>query len=158
MKWMSPSPRSVQARRPASATDRVLDARAARSAIMRSVPSKDTGIERTVRRAVHAAGFRFATHRRDMPGAPDLAFPRYRVVLFVHGCFWHGHGCPRGSRIPRTNTDYWVQKVARNRARDARSTRRLRRQGWSVWTVWECRLASGTARVIRALEAKRSPD
>lgn len=109
-----------------------------RSAIMRAVKSKDTGPELMVRRAVHALGMRFRLHRKDLPGCPDLVLPRHRTVIFVHGCFWHGHSCKRGARMPATNADYWREKIQRNEARDEDNARRLREAGWDVITVWEC--------------------
>lgn len=98
-----------------------------------------------VRRALHAAGFRFRLHRKDLPGSPDLTFPGLRKVIFVHGCFWHGHDCARGARVPKTNTAFWVAKIARNQARDERNRLELERAGWRVMVIWECatRDASG---------------
>ncbi|MEO4041146.1 very short patch repair endonuclease [Hoeflea sp. CAU 1731] len=110
----------------------------ARSAVMRAVKSRDTAPEMVVRRLVHALGYRYRLHRRDLPGAPDLVFPGRRKVVFVHGCFWHGHDCPRGARAPKTNADYWRAKIARNTARDARNAQALADAGWRVLTVWEC--------------------
>lgn len=92
-----------------------------------------------VRRLVHAMGYRFRLHRRDLPGSPDLVLPRRRAVIFVHGCFWHVHSCQRG-RVPKSNTSYWTAKRLRNAARDRRALRRLRRDGWRVLTLWECQL------------------
>lgn len=112
----------------------------ARSAVMRAVRGKDTGPELKVRRAAHALGYRFRLHRKDLPGSPDLVFPRLKTVVFVHGCFWHGHDCARGARTPKTNTDYWRAKIARNVARDARTAAELAALGWKVETLWECEL------------------
>lgn len=109
-----------------------------RSAIMRAVRATDTTPERLVRSLAHRLGYRFRLHRRDLPGAPDLVFPKLRAVVFVHGCFWHQHSCPRGNRRPATNAAYWNAKLDRNVRRDARNAARLRRAGWSVMTVWEC--------------------
>ncbi|MBW8636651.1 very short patch repair endonuclease [Hoeflea sp. WL0058] len=118
---------------------------------MRAVKSRDTAPEMVVRRLVHALGYRYRLHRRDLPGVPDLVFPGRRKVVFVHGCFWHGHDCPRGARAPKTNADYWRAKIARNTARDARNAQALTDAGWRVLTVWECE----TAKTKRAdLEAK----
>jgi DNA mismatch endonuclease (patch repair protein) len=105
---------------------------------MQAVKSKDTAPEMVVRRALHAAGFRFRLHRRDLPGCPDLTFPGRRKVIFVHGCFWHGHDCARGARVPKTNTAYWVAKVARNQARDEKNCLELERVGWKAMVIWEC--------------------
>ena len=105
---------------------------------MQAVKSKDTGPELAVRRMLHARGFRYRLHRRDLPGCPDLVFPGRRKVVFIHGCFWHGHDCARGARTPKSNTSYWAQKVGRNRVRDADAAEQLLVEGWDVLIVWEC--------------------
>jgi DNA mismatch endonuclease (patch repair protein) len=107
---------------------------------MRAVKAKDTAPELQVRRFVHSLGCRFRLHRKDLPGAPDIVFPRLRRVLFVHGCFWHGHSCKRGNRIPKTNREYWVQKIQRNRNRDSEHARDLEALGWRQLVIWECEL------------------
>ena len=112
-----------------------------RSRIMRSIKSRDTKPEMAVRRTAHAMGFRYRLHRADLPGSPDLVFPSRRAVVFVHGCFWHGHGCKRGRRAPKTNASYWTAKIARNRQRDREAVLSLRRQGWRVLVLWECQLS-----------------
>lgn len=111
-----------------------------RSHIMRAVKSKDTAPEMKVRRLAHALGYRFRLHRKDLPGSPDLVFPRLRKVIFVHGCFWHGHKCRRGARVPVNNHAFWLAKIVRNRARDKSTQRSLRSIGWRVLVVWECSL------------------
>ena len=111
-----------------------------RSAVMRRVRAKDTTPERTVRRLLTRLGARYRLHRGDLPGKPDIVMPGRRLVLFVHGCFWHGHDCPRGARVPKANRDYWTAKVARNRARDESAREALTALGWRVETVWECEL------------------
>ncbi len=111
---------------------------AQRSAVMRAVKSKDTAPELAVRRAAHALGLRFRLQRADLPGKPDLVFPRHRVALFVHGCFWHGHDCPRGARMPQTNRAYWEAKIGRNMARDKAVAAALRKLGWTPRILWEC--------------------
>lgn len=111
-----------------------------RSRTMRAVRSKDTTPELIVRRLVHSLGFRFRLHRKDLPGSPDLVFPSRRKVIFVNGCFWHGHDCPRGARQPKTNAEYWAAKVARNRERDRQAAQELLGAGWEVSTLWECEL------------------
>lgn len=115
-----------------------------RSAVMRAVKSRDTGPERKVRRAAHALGLRFRLRRDDLPGKPDLVFPGRRIALFVHGCFWHGHDCPRGARVPQVNRDYWLAKIGRNVARDKASLTALRKLGWKPAIVWECETADAT--------------
>ncbi len=111
-----------------------------RSAVMRAVKSKDTKPELRLRKALHALGFRYRLNVKDLPGKPDLVFPRHRAVLFVHGCFWHGHGCKRGRRKPKSNAQYWRDKIAKNRARDRKNKKALEAMGWRVITVWECEI------------------
>lgn len=109
-----------------------------RSEIMRRVRSVDTTPERLVRRIIYRLGGRFALHASDLPGRPDIVLRARGAVVFVHGCFWHGHDCARGARIPKANRAYWTGKVARNRLRDARTRRALQKQGWRTLVVWEC--------------------
>ncbi|MGE5500377.1 MAG: very short patch repair endonuclease, partial [Ignavibacteriales bacterium] len=96
--------------------------------------------ERAVRRLLTALGARYRLHRKDLPGNPDIVMPGRRLALFVHGCFWHGHDCARGARVPKANREYWTAKVARNVARDARTREALTAGGWRVETIWECEL------------------
>ncbi len=110
-----------------------------RSDVMSRVGSKDTKPELMIRKGLHALGFRYRLHVKDLPGKPDLVFRRYGSVIFVNGCFWHGHSCPR-CRMPSTNADYWKRKVARNVERDAMNRRSLLDEGWRVLTIWECSL------------------
>jgi DNA mismatch endonuclease, patch repair protein len=111
-----------------------------RSRIMRAVKGHDTGPEMVVRRLAHGMGYRFRLHRTDLPGKPDLVFPRLHKVVFVHGCFWHGHDCARGARIPIHNRDYWTSKIARNKERDKNVPLALRTLGWKSLQIWECEL------------------
>lgn len=111
-----------------------------RSRIMRAVKGRDTGPELVVRRLVFGMGFRYRLHRTDLPGKPDLAFVGRHKVIFVHGCFWHGHECARGAREPKANKEYWVAKIARNKERDRRNLASLRSQGWESFIIWECEL------------------
>lgn len=126
-----------------------------RSRIMARVKSKGMKPEMKVRRLLHGLGYRYRLHRADLPGRPDLVFPSRRKVIFVNGCFWHRHdGCPR-VRIPTNNKDYWIAKLDRNHARDARNFAALQKLGWSALTVWECELGdlqSVTGRVVDFLE------
>ena len=115
-------------------------AEADRSRIMRAVRGTDTAPERKVRRLLYGRGYRYRLHRRDLPGKPDLVFLGRRKVIFVHGCFWHGHDCRRGDREPKSNVAYWRAKIARNRERDGEHLRALEGDGWSVLVVWECEL------------------
>jgi DNA mismatch endonuclease, patch repair protein len=104
---------------------------------MSRVRGKDTVPELIVRRMVHAEGYRYRLHRKGLPGKPDLVFPGRRKAVFVHGCFWHGHGCKIG-RLPKSRSEYWEPKIARNRERDAQNRAELESLGWQVLTVWQC--------------------
>ncbi len=114
--------------------------KAKRSAVMARVKGRDTQPELIVRKLLWGLGARYRLHRRDLPGAPDIVLPGRKLAVFVHGCFWHGHDCARGARVPKSNRDYWVAKVARNQARDARTQTELAALGWRVEVVWECQL------------------
>ena len=107
---------------------------------MRAVKSRNTGPEMKVRRLVHALGRRYRLYRKDLPGKPDLVFTTKRRVIFVHGCFWHGHDCSRGDRLPKTNSSYWRTKIDRNRKRDTAALHALKSNHWSPLIVWECEL------------------
>lgn len=109
---------------------------------MQAVKSSNTTPEMLVRRALHAEGYRYRLHVKSLPGCPDLAFPSKRRVIFINGCFWHGHACSRGSRVPKTNRQYWEKKIAGNRERDSRNGDALRALGWRVLTLWECEIKS----------------
>lgn len=113
-----------------------------RSRLMARVRQRDTKPEMAVRKAAHALGFRFRLQRRDLPGRPDIVFPRLGKVLFVHGCFWHSHPGCRWATVPKTRTEYWDAKLAANRARDERVERELAARGWDVGVVWECETRS----------------
>ena len=108
-----------------------------RSRMMAAVPQADSTPELVVRRVLHAMGYRFRLHRRDLPGSPDIALPKYRKVVFVHGCFWHQHGC-RKTTTPSSNVDFWYDKFAQNKSRDRRNRRELKEMGWESLVVWEC--------------------
>lgn len=116
-----------------------------RTRVMRAVKGKDTKPEMTVRRLAHALGYRFRLHRKDLPGKPDLVFPGRNKVIFVHGCFWHGHDCARGSRQPNQNAEYWRTKIGRNVARDAANLQALVAQGWQPLVIWECEMKDRAA-------------
>ena len=118
---------------------------AKRSAVMARVKSKDTTPEKALRRILTGLGARYRLQRKDLPGKPDLVMPGRRLAFFVHGCFWHGHDCARGARVPKANRDYWLAKVARNKARDAASTLALEAAGWRVETIWECQMKDASA-------------
>lgn len=130
-----------------------------RSAVMRRVKGKDTAPELTVRKALTALGARYRLHRADLPGKPDIVISGRRLAILVHGCFWHGHDCARGSRVPKDNRDYWVGKVEKNRCRDAKNRVALAALGWRVETIWECDLkdADALAARLRGLLSLKHP-
>jgi DNA mismatch endonuclease (patch repair protein) len=107
---------------------------------MQAVKSKDTTPELLVRSLAHRMGYRFRLHRKDLPGKPDLVFPGMRKAIFVHGCFWHGHDCVRGARVPKNNREYWTKKIGRNKERDKAARQALAQSGWKVAVFWECTL------------------
>jgi DNA mismatch endonuclease (patch repair protein) len=113
-----------------------------RSRIMRAVKSQNTAPEKFVRSLLHSLGFRYRLHRKDLPGKPDIVFPARGKVIFVHGCFWHGHTCRRGARTPKNNADYWIAKIERNRVRDKINVEKLRNEGWQVLMIWECEIGN----------------
>ena len=108
---------------------------------MSRIKGRHTKPEMLLRQGLHARGLRFRLHVKDLPGRPDLVFPRYRAAMFVHGCFWHGHSCPL-FKLPATRRQFWEGKIAGNRSRDARDLAALVTAGWRVLTVWECALRS----------------
>jgi DNA mismatch endonuclease (patch repair protein) len=106
---------------------------------MQSVRTKNTGPEVKVRQLLHAMGYRFRLHRRDLPGTPDIVFPKKRKVIFVNGCFWHGHNCSKG-QLPKSRIDYWKDKIDRNCERDKKNSDELAELGWKTLTLWQCEL------------------
>lgn len=123
----------------------------ARSRIMRSIRQKNTKPEVLVRKLLHAMGFRFRLHQRDLPGRPDIVLRRHNAVVQVHGCFWHQHNCAI-SNVPRTRQGYWLPKLARNVARDRENEALIKSLGWKTMTVWECELRD-PMKVARSLKA-----
>lgn len=119
---------------------------------MQQVKGKDTQPELHVRSMLHRMGYRFRLHRKDLPGTPDIVFPSRRVVVFVHGCYWHGHGCRIG-QLPKSRLEYWEPKIAANRERDRRKETALVAAGWRVAVVWQCELgdAEKLAARLRAI-------
>ena len=115
-----------------------------RSENMRAIHSRDTQPEIEVRSLVHKLGYRFRLHRKDIPGTPDLVFPARRKVIFVHGCFWHSHACKTGL-IPKSNRDFWLPKLRRNKARDRKNLEVLMKQGWDSLVIWQCELRDSDA-------------
>ena len=120
-----------------------------RSAVMRRVKGRDTGPEMVVRRALRALGVGYRLGGAGLPGRPDVVMKGRRAVIFVHGCFWHGHDCARGAREPKANADYWRAKIGRNRERDRMSEQALAADGWGILTVWECELKDAEALTAR---------
>ena len=105
---------------------------------MSQIKGKNTKPEMAVRRLCHALGYRFRLHRKDLPGKPDLVFPKYKVVIFVHGCFWHSHDCKYGSVQPKTNQKFWKEKRQRTVERDRENSRKIEKLGWRYLVLWEC--------------------
>jgi len=124
-----------------------------RQRTMRAVRAKDTQPEWIVRRIVHGLGYRYRLHGAALPGKPDMVFTARRKVIFIHGCFWHGHQCPAGLNRPRSNTPYWLPKLNRTVQRDAEHRKALAALGWRSLTLWECELRSGSLprRIVRFL-------
>ena len=116
---------------------------ATRSRMMSGIRGKNTKPEHQIRSLLHRNGFRFRLHVKDLPGKPDVVLPRYQAVIFVHGCFWHGHDCHL-FRLPGSRTEFWETKIARNQANDCLAAERLSETGWRVATVWECSLRGRT--------------
>lgn len=117
---------------------------------MSRIRSRDTKPELLLRRGLHARGLRFRLHRKDLPGCPDLVFPRFRVAVFVHGCFWHGHDCPM-FKWPRTRTGFWRRKIDGNSERDRRAHAALAENHWRVLVIWECALRGPQRRPVAAV-------
>lgn len=124
----------------------IVDA-ATRSRMMSSIRSRNTKPEMRVRQFLHRQGFRFRLHVRELPGKPDIVLPRYRAVIFVHGCFWHGHDC-HIFKMPQTRTAFWQEKIARNRTNDEKSNEKLLASGWRVGIVWECAIRNSDMEIL----------
>jgi DNA mismatch endonuclease, patch repair protein len=111
-----------------------------RSLVMSAVPLKNTKPEIALRRYLHAKGLRFRNNDKRLPGSPDIVLKKYSTVIFVNGCFWHGHSHCRYARLPSTNTEFWSKKIASNKKRDSKKIRELKKAGWKVLVVWQCDL------------------
>jgi DNA mismatch endonuclease (patch repair protein) len=122
--------------------------------MMAAVRGKNTIPEKIVRTALFSAGYRYRLHRRDLPGSPDITLPRFHMAVFVHGCFWHGHGCARGRR-PTSKTEFWNPKLDKNMERDQHNQALLRAAGWDVVVIWECRIDEGCRELMRRLDDQR---
>lgn len=130
-----------------------------RSEIMRAVQTKNGRYELLVRSALHRMGYRFRIHGRDLPGTPDIVLPKWKTVVFVHGCYWHRHGCSK-TTTPKTNEKFWLRKFEVNVSRDHFTSDQLRRMGWNVVVVWQCELGSleKAKAVLRRLLPSRDSD
>ena len=117
-----------------------------RSEIMSKISGKETKPEILVRKFLFANGFRFRKNDKRYPGKPDIVLPKYRTVIFVHGCFWHGHNCPAG-KLPETNKKFWTEKISGNIERDKKNKKELKKLGWNVITIWQCELQNKNERI-----------
>ena len=113
---------------------------AQRSYNMSRIKGKNTKPEMLVRKYLHAQGFRYKLHDKTLPGKPDLVLPKYKTVIFIHGCFWHGHSSCKYFTIPKTRTEWWTEKITKNKANDEKAVKLLKKEGWKIITIWECKL------------------
>jgi DNA mismatch endonuclease (patch repair protein) len=121
---------------------------AKRSSIMSKISGKETKPEILVRKRLFSQGFRYRKNVKDLPGKPDIVLPKYKTVIFIHGCFWHGHTCKRGA-LPETNFEFWKEKIGKNIERDERNILELKQKGWKVIVIWQCEIKSIKLRNIR---------
>ena len=119
-----------------------------RSRMMSNIRSKNTSPELLIRKALHARGFRFRVHAKNLPGTPDLVLSKYKAAVFIHGCFWHGHRC-HYFKVPQTRQEFWLEKIGKNQARDEQQIASLRAQNWRVLTIWEC--------AVRSMKKQKTP-
>lgn len=110
---------------------------------MSKIGPKDSKPELFVRSMIHRMGYRFRLHRKDLPGTPDLVFPKYNSVIFIHGCYWHGHKNCKKASIPETNTKFWKNKIQKNKERDKTNINELKKLGWDVLVIWQCEIKRG---------------
>ena len=127
-----------------------------RSSIMSSVRSKNTKPEMYVRSMLHNNGLRFRLHSKNLPGSPDIVLSRLKTAIFVNGCFWHGHNCPKGRR-PASNLDFWNEKLDQNLRRDEENHASLREMGWRVIVIWECEIVNTTEKIVGELRLAKQP-
>lgn len=111
-----------------------------RSYNMSQIKSGNTKPEILVRKFLHAHGFRYSLHKKTLPGKPDIVLPKYKTIIFIHGCFWHGHANCKYYAVPKTRTQWWTDKINTNKANDSKAVKALKKEGWKVITVWECKL------------------
>jgi len=123
-----------------------------RSYCMSQVRSRNTKPEMFIRSKLHKMGYRFRIHVKSLPGKPDIVLKKYKTVVFVNGCFWHGHSCKKG-KLPSTNVDFWKDKIEKNIHRDATNERNLKKIGWNVVIIWECNLENGLSMLVQKLDA-----
>ena len=126
-----------------------------RSTIMASIRGANTKPEMIVRRHLHIHGFRYRLHDKKLPGKPDIVLKKYKTVIFVNGCFWHGHDCPRG-KLPETNKKFWHLKISANRERDKKNIEKLEDANWKVFVIWQCNLKQSTLDVTAYLNKMRT--
>ncbi len=126
---------------------------ATRSRMMAGIRAKNTAPELLIRRSLHRLGFRFRLHDKRLPGKPDLLLPKYEAVIFVHGCFWHGHNCP-AFKWPATRAEFWHSKIERNRENDGCHIKALREMGWRICVVWECSIRKSGSEILAARIAR----
>jgi len=132
-----------------------------RSEIMATISSKNTNPEILVRKILHNLGYRFRLHKDNMPGKPDIVLPKYKTVIFVHGCFWHGHYCQKGKNLPKTNREFWDKKLSGNKKRDCQVKIELENSGWKVITIWDCQiknLKKLVGKILKSLPKKEITD
>ncbi len=121
-----------------------------RSYNMSQIRSSNTKPEMLVRKFLHANGFRYSLHKKTLPGKPDIVLSKYKTIIFIHGCFWHGHTNCKYYVVPKTRTDWWLHKINTNKANDAKAIKALKKEGWKVITVWECKLKSAKVEITLA--------
>ena len=110
---------------------------------MSQIKATNTKPELLVRKFLHANGFRYSLHKKTLPGKPDIVLPKYKTIIFIHGCFWHGHSNCKYFVVPKTRTKWWLNKINTNKANDEKAVKVLKKEGWKVITIWECKLKSG---------------
>lgn len=122
---------------------------------MQQIKAKNTKPELLVRKFLHANGFRYSLHKKTLPGKPDIVLPKYKTVIFIHGCFWHGHTNCKYFSVPKTRTEWWTDKINTNKINDTKAAKALKKEGWKVITVWECKLKPGkTEKTLQQLLLK----